>query len=131
MKTHHIFGISVISALLMLACAGTTIAPEEGSLDIKVSIGPICPVEPCTKTDAEKEQIYAAYSLIITSKTNRLLTYEKKASINSILQTMPVGEYEIDISPKNIFNRNTFPITVKVEKGKITSLKIDIDTGIR
>ncbi|MEZ4901162.1 MAG: hypothetical protein R2822_05070 [Spirosomataceae bacterium] len=104
---------------------------EEGILDIKVTVGPLCPVAPCNITETEKEAKYGAYSLIITNKLQKDISFQKTVTIANISQKMPVGDYEINISPITIFSGRGFPKEVKIEKDKTTNLTIDIDTGIR
>jgi hypothetical protein len=134
MKTYKkIIGLSII---LMTACSTKVIIPDTGSLDIKVTIGPLCPVEPCNKTVAELKKIYESYSFVISNPKDKTIVSEQKLTYNGTNGVMKnnslaVGEYELNIKPENIFTKRGFPKTIRIEKNKITSLEIDIDTGIR
>lgn len=120
----------------LIACSSQTITPDIGMLDLKVSIGPLCPVEPCNKTAAELAVIYESYSLIISSLITKEVVLESKILYNGSngsvkTNTIAVGEYELNIKPENNFTKRGFPKIIKIEKDKITSLVIDIDTGLR
>jgi len=124
-------GFLGLCIVVLFSCATKTVTVEEGILDIKVTIGPFCPVAPCNITEAEKESRYGAYSLIITNKLQKDISFQKTVTIANISQKLPVGNYEINISPSTIFSGRGFPKEVKIEKDKTTNLIIDIDTGIR
>lgn len=120
----------------LMGCLSTMISPKTGSIDIKVTIRPLCPVEPCNKTAAELAEIYESYSLIISNLTTKEVVLDSKVLYNGSngsmkTNTIVVGEYELNIKPENIFTKRGFPKIIKVEKDKITSLMIDIDTGLR
>ena len=127
--------ISFLSVCLF-ACITKTIAPETGLIDIKVTIAPLCPVEPCNKTTEELKAIYESYSFVITNPKDKSVVLEQKLTYNGtngLLENsnIAIGEYELNIKPENIFTKRGFPKTVKIEKNKTTSLEIDIDTGLR
>lgn len=130
--------IAIIGFLwvVIFSCSTKTVAPETGSIDIKVTIGPLCPVEPCNKTAAEFKSIYESYSFVISNPTSKAVIIEQKITHNGTNGLMKstniaVGEYELNIKPENFFTKRGFPKTIKIEKDKTTSLEIDIDTGIR
>lgn len=120
----------------LIACSSPTITPDIGMLDLKVTIGPLCPVEPCNKTAVELAIIYESYSLIISSLTTKEVVLESKVLYNGSngsvkANTIAVGEYELNIKPENVFTKRGFPKIIKIEKDKTTSLVIDVDTGLR
>ena len=136
MKIYKIIAFIGLSIIFLIACAGETVAPATGSLDIKVTIGPLCPVEPCNKTAAEFAAIYEAYSFVISNPNTKAVILEQKLSYNGTNgafkgNNIAVGDYELNINPSNIFTKKGFPKTVKIEKDKVTRLIVDIDTGIR
>lgn len=126
-----IIKILVICTVFFCSCNNRAVTIEEGTLELQVSIGPLCPVAPCNLTETEKEIRYGAYTLIITNKAQKDISFQKKVTIANISQKMPVGDYEISILPNTIFSGRGFPKDVKIEKDKTTNLVIDIDTGIR
>lgn len=134
MKTLMIFG--VINLIALLACKTDDITVESGSLDLKVNIGPLCPVEPCTKTAAELKQVYEAYSFTLSNVKDKSIALQQNLSYDGtkgVLKStnIAVGDYELNIKPENIFTKRGFPKTVTIEKNKVTTLEIDIDTGLR
>lgn len=130
--------IAIIGFLwvVILSCSTKTITPDTGSIDIKVTIGPLCPIEPCNKTAAELKSIYESYSFVISNPSSKAVVLEQKLTYNGTNGAMKstnlaVGEYELNIKPENFFTKRGFPKTIKIEKDKTTSLEIDIDTGLR
>jgi hypothetical protein len=122
--------------IAFINCSHRVLLPETGSIDIKVTIGPLCPVEPCNKTAAELKAIYESYSFVISNPTSKAVILEQKLTHNGTNGVMKstdivVGEYELNIKPENIFTKRGFPKTIKIEKNKTTSIEIDIDTGLR
>ena len=136
MKTHKIWVLAGLSIIFLMACTSETLAPATGSLDIKVTIGPLCPVEPCKKTAEEFRQIYESYSFVITNPKDKSVVLEQKLSYNGTngllkSNSIAVGEYELNLKPESFFTKRGFPKTVIIEKDKTTTMEIDIDTGIR
>ncbi|WP_435356459.1 hypothetical protein [Emticicia sp. SJ17W-69] len=122
--------------IFLMACASEAVAPEMGALDVKVTIGPLCPVEPCNKTIEELKSIYASYSLVLTNSDSKAIVLDQKLTYNGtnglIKSTnIAVGQYEMSIKPENIFTKRGFPKTIIIEKNKTASLEIEVDTGIR
>lgn len=121
---------------VFVSCATEDVTPATGSLDVSVSVGPLCPVEPCNISAEKIKAVYEAYGFVLTNISTKKVVLEQKITYNGtkgVLKatTIPVGEYEIDITPKNVLSSKGFPKTVVVEKDKTTVLDINIDTGIR
>ena len=120
----------------LFACSSQTITPDMGSLDLKVTIGPLCPLEPCNKTTDDIRKVYEAYAFTIKDTKTGKVVLEKKLTYNGtngVLKSTDilVGEYELDVTPSSFFTKRNFPQTFIIEKGKITQLEVLIDTGIR
>lgn len=120
----------------LFACSSQAIAPEIGSLDLKVTIGPLCPLEPCNKTTDDIRKVYEAYAFTIKDTKTGKVVLEKNLTYNGtngVLKSTDilVGEYELDVAPSSIFTKRNFPQTFIIEKGKTTQLEVLIDTGIR
>ncbi len=134
MKTY--IGYIGLSMIVLMACASDVVAPETGSIDLKVTIGPLCPVEPCNKTTAQLTAVYESYSFVISNPKDKSVVLEQKLTYNGTNgafkgTNLAVGDYELNIKPENVFTKRGFPKTIKIEKNKTTSLEIDIDTGLR
>lgn len=122
--------------VILIACSSQTITPDMGSLDLKVTIGPLCPVEPCNRTADEIRKVYEAYAFTVKDTKTGKIVLEKNLTYNGtngVLKSTDVlvGEYELDVTPSSIFTKRNFPQTFIIEKGKTTQLNISIDTGIR
>jgi hypothetical protein len=133
MKSHII--LSTIF-LTLIACSSQSITPDIGSLDLKVTIGPLCPVEPCNRNADDIRKVYEAYTFIVKEAKTGKIVLEKTLTYNGtngLLKStdMSIGEFELDFSPKSFFNKQGFPRPFIIEKSKITQLNISIDTGIR
>jgi hypothetical protein len=133
MKSHII--LSTIF-LTLIACSSQSITPDIGSLDLKVTIGPLCPVEPCNRNADDIRKVYEAYTFIVKEAKTGKIVLEKTLTYNgtnALLKStdMSIGEFELDFSPKSFFNKQGFPRPFIIEKSKITQLNISIDTGIR
>ncbi len=136
MKANKFFVLSSLSILFLIACASETVLPDTGSLDIKVTIGPLCPTEPCNRPPDDIRKIYETYSFTVTDTKTSKQVMEKQLTYNGTNGVMKstdiiVGEYELNVKPETFFTKRVFPKTIKIEKNKTTSLEIDIDTGIR
>ena len=133
MKSHII--LSTIF-LTLIACSSQSITPDIGSLDLKVTIGPLCPVEPCNRNADDIRKVYEAYTFIVKEAKTGKIVLEKTLTYNGtngLLKStdMSIGEFELVFSPKSFFNKQGFPRPFIIEKSKITQLNISIDTGIR
>lgn len=122
--------------ITLSSCTTEIVSLDTGSLDIKVTIGPLCPTEPCNRPADDIKKVYESYSFVLTNAATKSVILEQKLSYNGTngafkSNNLAVGEYEMNINPSNIFTKRGFPKTVKIEKDKTTSLEIDIDTGIR
>ena len=122
--------------LTLIACSSQTITPDIGSLDLKVTVGPLCPVEPCNRNADDIRKVYEAYTFTVKEAKTGKVVLEKTLTYNGtrgVLKStnMSIGDFEIDFSPKSFFNKQGFPRPFNIEKSKTTQLEILIDTGIR
>lgn len=133
MKNFILFSMILVT---LFACSSQAITPEVGSLDLKVTIGPLCPIEPCNRTTDDIRKVYEAYAFTIKDTKTGKVVLEKKLTYNGtngVLKSTDilVGEYELDVTPSSVFTKKNFPQTFIIEKGKTTQLEVLIDTGIR
>ena len=136
MKANKIWILLSLLGLILVACVSDVITPDMGALDVKITVGPLCPVEPCNKTKEELKQIYESYSVVLSNDiTKNVVSTQKVSSIDTYgevkMSNLEVGAYELNIKPSSIFTNQIFPKKIKIEKDKTTSLEVDIDTGIR
>jgi len=130
-----ILGLTLLMGLLLSAGCDKLSSEEAGILEGKISIGPICPVETDTPEPGclPTAETYKAYPVAVWSSDG-----ERK-----IIQINPEmdGSYKTDLEPgkylimletdrSNIGSSN-LPVEVIIIADSITTLNIDIDTGIR
>ncbi len=121
----HICAIFLLS-LILFGCA----SQPNGTLKGKITIGPLCPVEPCHLTQEQIDLAYTSRSIIVYSQDRS--TIISQASIppggNYSLE-LPPGTYFVTIRPGGI---GEYPLhEVTIISGQATTLDMDVDTGIR
>jgi hypothetical protein len=124
----------LLLAIILMGCPAPEPSPEYGSLNLTVNIGPFCNTEPCNKTAEEFKRLYENYSIVISK--SKAIILEQKLKYNGkngelIVANINAGEYQITLSPSDIFTGKGLPKTITIENGKDTKLTLDVDTGIR
>jgi len=128
--------ISVLLFTVFIALfipATRTVDPvKEGFLAGSVSIGPICPVEregvPCPVPP----EAYAARMILVYLPGHKTLYGVASIRSDGTYEiALPVGEYVVDLQKNGIDRSADVPANVVIQEGKITTLDINIDTGIR
>lgn len=106
--------------------------PRFGMVNGVVTIGPLCPVEPCHISEEDIDDIYDLRKIIIyredTSTVVQTVDIEYDRTYKAYL--MP-GRYIVDINHTGIDYSSDVPKAITIEADKILRLDIDIDTGIR
>ena len=107
----------------------TSAPPDsEGVLFGSVTIGPLCPVEPCPR---EIGDTYSSRELQLQSESASGILVPLQPD-GTFRATVPTGEYVVTISNCEFLGCfGAPPVTVVIRKGETTNLSIDIDTGIR
>jgi hypothetical protein len=134
-KTTLLFIVAVVFALAVLVVMlvpGLYPAGGTGILEGNVTIGPLCPVEPCNISPEVLMQAYEARSIAVTSLDRPdgsvTVSIGPTGRYEAIL---PEGTYRVDISHQGIDRSAQVPATVVVHAGERVQLDISIDTGIR
>ncbi len=103
-----------------------------GTIEGTMTIGPICPVEridqPCNPTP----EMYAAHKVFVYTpdKTKIIATLIPNAQGN-FSATLLAGSYIVDVTHQSIGFIKGAPQNIKITSGQITTIIINIDTGIR
>jgi len=123
-------GISLIVAMTLnsgciQAGSGT------GTLTGNVSIGPLCPVEPCTVSHDRLVAAYAARPITISTTTGSVVTTVTADPETGFTVALKPGTYMVDIPHQGIGGSGELPATVTIRSGGTVRLDISIDTGIR
>ena len=106
---------------------------EKGFLEGKITIGPLCPVEryPPDPRCQPNEETYKAWPIAVYTPDKKTKVAQIEPLVNGTYEVeLPVGEYTVDLEKQHMFGKN-LPATVAIKKGEITTLDINIDTGIR
>jgi len=101
---------------------------SEGVLAGSVTIGPLCPAEPCSQ---EIGDTFASRELKLQSEfaNGILVPLQPDGTFHAVV---PVGEYVVSVSNCDFLGcSSSLPVTVVIRGGETTDLRIDIDTGIR
>lgn len=102
---------------------------KNGLLKGKLTIGPLCPVEPCQATALNP---YTSRKIILQNQTGeffKLITLKEDGSFET---EIGAGIYVLSLSDCSFLGCNrSLPKTVIIESGKTTEIEIGIDTGIR
>jgi hypothetical protein len=114
------------------AHAAGTVA-EHGRLSGIVTIGPNCPgpqsdTHPCPTPPSA----YAARKILIynEAKSEILFTVDIDSQGAYLIDLAP-AKYTVDLKPNGIDRTNELPQVVDIKANGVTSLNVNIDTGIR
>ena len=124
--------ISLFALFLVTGCG--KINPDPGTLTGNVTIGPLCPVEPCDITQEQIDLAYSERKLLIypATDTSRVVKkvdvyYNKPYRVDLL-----PGTYIVDINNHIGMDRSgDVPAKVTIRSNVTDTLDIDIDTGIR
>jgi len=102
-----------------------------GTLTGKVSIGPLCPVEPCTVPHDRLVAAYAARPITISTPEGTVVTTVTADPESGYTVALKPGTYVVAIPKQGIGGSRELPATVTIRSGETVRLDISIDTGIR
>ena len=130
-----ILGLTLLTGLLFNWGCDKLSTQDEGILEGKISIGPICPVEtdPPDPGCLPTVETYKAYPVSVwTSDGRRKITLLKPSLDGSYKTDLESGKYLIilETGGNNIGSSN-LPVEITIISGDVITLNIDIDTGIR
>ena len=119
--------------LLNLGCSKLN-TPGLGFLEGKISIGPICPIEkyPPDPNCLPTAETYKAYPVSVWTANKRQITLLKPSLDGSYKTNLDQGDYLIILeNGRNNIGGSNLPVEVIITSDKVTTLNINIDTGIR
>jgi hypothetical protein len=106
-------------------------ANKTGTLTGNLTIGPLCPVEPCTISHDQIVAAYAARPIIITTTGGTFIGSVTADPDYGYSDTLAPGMYVVDIRHQGIGGSGELPKTITIRAGETVRLDISIDTGIR
>ena len=112
--------------------AACPVTPAQGTISGKISIGPLCPVEPCYSY--HNANVYLGRSIILNSQTKTYAApiYIPLNADGSFRLQVPADTYIVNLNPcYELGCRTAFPRTALVTANTESVLNISIDTGIR
>lgn len=124
--------VFALVAVVAVACSSgdsaTATPATEGTLAGRVTIGPLCPVEPCNSTTNP----YPGHEIVVRDADGVFVAAIPLNDDGTFLGTVPVGEFEVELEPCEFLGcQFGSPTSVSVKDGERTVLDLDIDTGIR
>ena len=111
--------------------SGPDVAGGTGTLTGNVSIGPLCPVEPCMVSPDRLAAAYAARTLVVSDPGGSVIATTVPDPYDGYSFRLKPGIYIIDIRHQGIDRSPDLPETVTISAGETVTLDITIDTGIR
>jgi hypothetical protein len=116
---------ATLSSGCLQADAGT------GTLTGTVTIGPLCPVEPCTLSRDQLVAAYAARPIIIATQSGATVATVTADPATGYTVDLQPGTYVVDIRHQGPGGSPELPAVVTIHRGETVRLDISIDTGIR
>jgi hypothetical protein len=128
-------GFALLAALSLAGCK--SLPAQYGTLEGKVSIGPLCPVErnPPDPSCLPTADTYAARPIEVFTPGYKAMV-AKLSPVppdGAYTLNLPAGNYIVDLkirNPSGIGSAN-LPADITLSPDKTTTLDITIDTGIR
>jgi hypothetical protein len=102
-----------------------------GILTGNVTIGPLCPVEPCTVTPDQLAAVYAARRIVVSDAGGSVIAKAVPDPNTGYTISLKPGNYTVDIMHQGIDRSPVLPKTISIRAGEKIRLDISIDTGIR
>ena len=120
--------------LLLISFTSCALGPTEfGLLGGQVTIGPLVPViREGEQAPTPAPEVYAAREIVVYKKNGVTEFTRLVIDSNGCYQgELPVGIYVIDINRIGIDSAADLPKEIEIKSNSVTTLDIDIDTGIR
>ncbi len=120
----------LVALTLVLGCSQKK--EDTGTLQGIVTVGPLCPVEPCSLAPGALTQALQARRVVVYT--------QDKSSVVKVVDLKPngaykadllVGTYLVDINKIGMDSTGDVPKEIVIEKGKTVELNINVDTGMR
>jgi hypothetical protein len=124
-------GIIAMAVALNIGSVPADPGTGSGTLTGNVSIGPLCPVDPCTISHDRLVAAYAAYPITVSGPGGTIIASVTANPETGYAMFLKPGTYVVDIPHQGIGGSRELPKTVAIRSGETVRLDIAIDTGIR
>ena len=104
---------------------------SNGTLTGNVSIGPLCPVEPCSISHDQIVAAYVARPITITTEGGTFVGSVIADPDTGYSISLRPGTYVVDTRHQGIGGSRELPKTITIHAGETVRVDISIDTGIR
>ena len=127
----------LVPAIIILSIAATLNSgclqadAGTGTLTGTVTIGPLCPVEPCTLSRDQLVAAYAARPITLSTPSGATVATITADPATGYTVDVQPGTYVVDIPHQGIGGSPELPALVTIHRGETVRLDISIDTGIR
>jgi hypothetical protein len=123
--------ISVAVAIVLITTITAPGSGGTGTLAGTVTIGPLCPVEPCTVTPDRLAAAYTARTIVVSIPGGAVIAEAVPDPYTGYSFILKPGTYVVDIRHQGIDRSQELPKTVTIREGETIRLDISLDTGIR
>ena len=124
-------GIMSLTAAMALNSGCIQAGSGTGTLAGNVSVGPLCPVEPCTVSHDRLVAAYEARPITISTTGGTVVSTVIADPDTGYLVVLKPGTYVVDIPHRGVGGSRDLPQTVTIRSGETIRLDISIDTEIR
>lgn len=131
----RLFQLVLVLTMALTSCTTQTAPP--GTLQGKVHIGPLTPVERPGQQPPVSPEVFAARKVMVYIKDRSkviaqvdIKQIDQSAEGFYSIQLQP-GTYTVDINRAGIDHSRDVPRQAEIKSGQTVELDIDIDTGIR
>jgi hypothetical protein len=127
-----LIGITIVIAVILNGMGSPQGSVDaNGTLTGVVSIGPLCPVEPCTVSPDQIVSAYSAHPIFIATTGGTAVTAVIAEPGTGYSVNLRPGTYIVDVARQGVGGSRELPATVTIRSGETVWLNISIDTGIR
>jgi len=127
------FALFTLVAASLVLCACSVLPGTTGTLEGKVTIGPITPVEQAGATASPlSAEAYTSRGIeILKGGQDKVFRTVHFSADGTYSVAVPAGNYTVRQISDEMYLADNLPTSVKITAGEVTILDISIDTGIR
>jgi hypothetical protein len=124
-------GVTIAVAIVLNGGGSAGAGSANGTLAGNVSIGPLCPVEPCRVQSDQLAAAYAVRPVVIKTAGGTPVASVTADPVTGYSVSLRPGTYIVDVAHQQIGGSRELPRTVTIRSNETVRLDISVDTGIR